>query len=251
MGQHFLHDTNTIKKIASTVKRSIDSVANTVANTDVVGGRNTVTRIVEIGPGGGSLTCALRDLVAPSRLTCVEIDSRMRPIDRVDWVQQDALLFDYKPDDYVTGNLPYNVSVPILLRLCHVGVSGWCVMVQREVARKIVATAGKEYGRLAVMMQARFGVHYQFTVPPSVFVPRPRVDSAIVSGVRAVNDVNLDTLDMLLRQVFQCRRKALRNVVSTEVLQVFQQFGVDGNVRADAIPAGVMYAVSRVLNGTN
>lgn len=238
LGQHFLRDKNTISKIACTVKRCIEATSQL----------HHVSRTVEIGPGDGSLTRVLRDLIAPNQLACVEIDRRMQSIDGVRWVQQDALIFNYCQDDYVTGNLPYNISVPLLLCLCKAEVAGWCVMVQREVARKIIATAGKEYGRLAVMMQARFSVQYQFTVPPSVFVPKPRVDSAIISGTRIASSVDLANLDLLLRQVFQCRRKALRNVVSAEVMQVFEQLGVGGSVRADAIPTAVLYAASCMLH---
>jgi 16S rRNA (adenine1518-N6/adenine1519-N6)-dimethyltransferase len=183
-------------------------------------------RLVEIGPGLGALTEPL--LAALDHLHVVEIDrdliARLRqsfPAERLTIHEGDALEFDFGAlgtDLRVVGNLPYNISTPLLFHLAGFAeaVRDMHFMLQKEVVdRMVAAPATADYGRLSVMLQYRFDMERLFVVPPGAFNPAPKVDSAIVRLLPKANG-QLDARDetllaKLVLAAFGQRRKMLRN----------------------------------------
>jgi 16S rRNA (adenine1518-N6/adenine1519-N6)-dimethyltransferase len=185
-----------------------------------------VDRIVEIGPGLGALTEPLLERL--DHLHVVEIDrdliARMRDRftpDRVTIHEGDALEFDFGTigaDLRVVGNLPYNISTPLLFHLAAFApsVRDMHFMLQKEVVDRMVADPGTaDFGRLSVMLQYRFDMERLFIVPPGAFNPAPKVDSAIVRLIpkpaAALTARDEALLAKLVLAAFGQRRKMLRN----------------------------------------
>ncbi len=182
-------------------------------------------RMVEIGPGLGALTEPL--LTRLDHLQVVEIDrdliARLRqqfPADRLSVHEGDALAFDFArlgSDLRIVGNLPYNISTPLLFHLAAVaGVRDMHFMLQKEVVdRMVAAPGGSDYGRLSVMLQYRFDMERLFVVPPGAFNPAPQVDSAIVRllprPAAALTARDETVFARLVAAAFGQRRKMLRN----------------------------------------
>ena len=182
--------------------------------------------MVEIGPGLGALTAPLLERL--DHLYVVEIDrdliARLKerfPPERLTIHQGDALDFDFGAlgrDLRVVGNLPYNISTPLLFHLAAFAdsVRDMHFMLQREVVDRMVADPGTaDYGRLSVMLQYRFDMDRLFIVPPGAFNPAPKVDSAIVrlipKSVDALAACDEALLAKLVLAAFGQRRKMLRN----------------------------------------
>lgn len=188
-------------------------------------------RLVEIGPGQGALTEPLLE-AAGGQLEVIELDRDLIPGLRVqffnypDFVihEGDALKFDFRAlrgagePLRVVGNLPYNISTPLIDHLLKAGdaIADMHFMLQKEVVVRLAAApGGADWGRLSVMAQYRCRVDDLFTVPPEAFVPRPKVDSAIVR-LTPYAELPWAALDEALlfkvvRQAFSQRRKTLRN----------------------------------------
>jgi 16S rRNA (adenine1518-N6/adenine1519-N6)-dimethyltransferase len=202
-GQHFLTDTAVLDAI--------------VAAIDPKPGQ----RLVEIGPGLGALTLPL--LERCKRLTVIELDrdlaARLRRNAALDVVQADVLTVDFAALGgrlRVVGNLPYNISTPILFRLqdAAIHIEDMHFMLQKEVVRRMAAGPGtKDYGRLSVMLQWRWHIEPLFDVPPQAFEPPPRVDSSVVRLLPWAQPVQVDakTLEALVAAAFSQRRKLLRH----------------------------------------
>lgn len=206
-GQHFLVDTALIDAIV----RAIDPRPG--------------EPLVEIGPGLGALTQPL--LERCGALTVVELDrdlaARWRRRARVTVVEADVLTVDFAAladaaaaPLRVVGNLPYNISTPILFHLLAVAdrVRDQHFMLQKEVVDRMAADpGGKDYGRLSVMLQWRYEIEALLDVPPEAFDPPPRVDSAVVRMVpRAVPaEVDPARLGAVVTAAFSQRRKLLRH----------------------------------------
>jgi 16S rRNA (adenine1518-N6/adenine1519-N6)-dimethyltransferase len=207
-GQNFLVSPGIIRKIVEAIAPRRDD------------------RIVEIGPGLGALTEPLLALL--DHLHVVEIDrdliarlSQRFPPERLTIHQGDALAFDFTalgPDLRVVGNLPYNISTPLLFHLAEAAdsVRDMHFMLQKEVVDRMVAAPGtSDYGRLSVMLQYRFDMERLFRVPPGAFDPAPQVDSAIVRllprppAELTVRDESI--FSKLVATAFGQRRKMLRN----------------------------------------
>jgi 16S rRNA (adenine1518-N6/adenine1519-N6)-dimethyltransferase len=209
-GQNFLVSPGIIRKIVDAVAPAKDDV------------------MVEIGPGLGALTEPL--LAAIDHLHVVEIDrdliARLRerfPPERLTIHEGDALEFDFAAlgeDLRIVGNLPYNISTPLLFHLAAFAgrVRDMHFMLQREVVDRMVAPpGGGDYGRLSVMLQYRFDMERLFLVPPGSFNPAPKVDSAIVRLLPRPA-AQLDARDeaffaRLVTAAFGQRRKMLRNTL--------------------------------------
>jgi len=208
-GQHFLADAGVIDAI--------------VAAIDPRPGQ----ALVEIGPGLGAMTGPL--LERCERLTVIELDrdlaARLRRNPRLDVVESDVLKVDFAAladrlgqPLRVVGNLPYNISTPILFHLLAVAsrVDDQTFMLQKEVVERMAARPGnKDYGRLSVMLQWRYDIESLLDVPPEAFEPPPRVDSAVVRmqplpGTQAVDSV---LLGELVTVAFSQRRKLLRHTL--------------------------------------
>ena len=208
-GQHFLADAGVIDAI--------------VAAIDPRPGQ----ALVEIGPGLGAMTGPL--LERCERLTVIELDrdlaARLRRNPRLDVVESDVLKVDFAAladrlgqPLRVVGNLPYNISTPILFHLLAVAsrVVDQTFMLQKEVVERMAARPGnKDYGRLSVMLQWRYDIESLLEVPPEAFEPPPRVDSAVVRmqplpDTQAVDPV---LLGELVTVAFSQRRKLLRHTL--------------------------------------
>lgn len=212
-GQNFLVSPGVIRKI-------VDAVAPKPGDT-----------VVEIGPGLGALTAPLLERI--DHLHVVEIDrdliARLRerfPPERLTIHAGDALQFDFaalKGDGplKIVGNLPYNISSPLLFHLADYGdrVAEMHFMLQKEVVdRMVAAPASGDYGRLSVMLQYRFWMERLFIVPPGSFNPAPKVDSAVVRMIPLKVGVGGTALDevlfaKLVATAFSQRRKMLRNTL--------------------------------------
>ena len=186
--------------------------------------------IVEIGPGRGAITDPL-SLVSPA-LHAIEFDrdlardlrNRYDSKPHVSIHEADALRFDFAslgPGIRLVGNLPYNISTPLLFRL--IGFKGVIVdahfMLQREVVQRICAgPGGKDFGRLTIMLGCHMESVSLFDVPPEAFTPPPKVMSSVVrmrplpSGTFAIDDES--TLDAIVKLAFSRRRKTLKNALS-------------------------------------
>jgi 16S rRNA (adenine1518-N6/adenine1519-N6)-dimethyltransferase len=237
-GQHFLHDQNIIARMVSAIAP---------AESD---------KLLEIGPGQGALTFPL--LAQCKQLTAVELDRDLIPILRrgaakygvLDIINCDILEFDLNAlagtDDQqyrIVGNLPYNISTPLMFHLMasisH--IRDMHFMVQREVALRIVATVGdKNYGRLSIMMQYYCQCQYLIDVPPQSFTPPPKVDSSIIrliphsQPIIEVNDFELFSL--IVKTAFGQRRKTIANSLKKMIEpSCFEAAQVDRSLRAECL----------------
>ncbi len=207
--------------------------------------------LVEIGPGLGALTAPL--LARLKRLQVIEIDrdliSRLRenhPRDRLLIHEGDALKFDFSTlgaDLRVAGNLPYNISTPLLFRFAEFAsrILDIHVMLQREVVKRMVALPGdSEFSRLSVMLQYRFDMEMLFEVPPGAFDPAPKVDSAIVRLI-PLSPLPCPARDesvfaAVVTRAFAQRRKTLRNTLKGMVsADQLAALGIDAGARAQEL----------------
>jgi 16S rRNA (adenine1518-N6/adenine1519-N6)-dimethyltransferase len=210
-GQNFLVDRGYVKRIVDALDPRRDD------------------RVVEIGPGLGALTAPLLERL--DHLVVVELDRDLAARLRADWPTQrltvheaDALKFDFAGLGErlrVVGNLPYNISTPLLFHLagCAAGLRDIIVMLQKEVVERMVAAPDKpEYGRLSVMLQYRFVLEKLFDVPPGAFRPVPQVRSAVVrltprpAAELGARDEAL--FGRVVQAAFGQRRKMLRNTLA-------------------------------------
>ena len=186
--------------------------------------------VVEIGPGLGALTGPLLERV--KRLTVIEIDRDLaarlaveHPAERLTLYNADALDFDFgslEPELRVIGNLPYNISSPLLFRLAQYedALRDITVMLQKEVVERMTAApATAEYGRLSVMLQVRFRIERLFVVPAGAFRPAPKVESAVVR-LTPLHEARPRLADealfaRIVTAAFGQRRKTLRNALKT------------------------------------
>jgi 16S rRNA (adenine1518-N6/adenine1519-N6)-dimethyltransferase len=200
-GQHFLHDARVLARI-------VDAVG--VSENDF---------LVEIGPGEGALTRPLLEHVKAMHVIEVDRDlaAALRELPGVTVHEGDALEFDYAafpPGMRLVGNLPYNISTPLLFHLSRYAerVRDMHFMLQKEVvARMVAAPSTADYGRLSVALQARFRMEKLFNVAPGAFRPPPKVDSSVVRMVPLEKTLRID--EDLLRRAFSARRKQLRNAL--------------------------------------
>ncbi len=234
-GQHFLHDNAVIARIIGNFNPRPDEI------------------IVEIGPGKGALTGALLQRV-PS-LHAVELDR-----DLVSYLQNafpqglrihqaDALKFDFcrfAPPGRrlrLIGNLPYNISTPLLIHLLEIGpcIQDMLFMLQKEVVDRLVAEpGGKDYGRLSIMVQWRCRVERVLQVSAGAFSPPPRVESAVVRLTPyeqpPVAVDNPDGLRQIVLAAFSQRRKVLRNSLKQLLpAEVIAGLGIDPGRRPETL----------------
>lgn len=235
-GQNFLIDAQVIGGIVAAIAPKRDDL------------------VVEIGPGLGALTAPLLDRL--DHLHVVEIDrdivARLRqrfPADRLSIHAGDALAFDFGGlaaagrKLRVVGNLPYNISTPLLFHLARFAdrVYDMHFMLQKEVVERMVAEPDSaDYGRLSVMLQYRFVMDWLLDVPPESFDPAPKVDSAVVRliprdpGDLAARDEA--RFAALVAAAFSQRRKMLRNTLKGIVDDaLFAQLGIAPTARAEAL----------------
>jgi 16S rRNA (adenine1518-N6/adenine1519-N6)-dimethyltransferase len=246
-------------------------------------------RMVEIGPGLGALTEPLIERLATreSPLHAVELDrdliARLKEKfgERLQLHEGDALAFDFstlaaletssdpsagtaadaarrKPSLRIVGNLPYNISSPLLFHLTTFArdVIDQHFMLQDEVVERMVAEPGsKAFGRLSVMLQYRYVIDKLLDVPPESFQPPPKVNSAIVRMIpyapHELPDVDETTLGEVVTAAFSQRRKMLRNTLSAYRDAVdFDALGFDLARRAEDVPVDEYVRVARTISGS-
>ncbi|MEJ2622199.1 MAG: 16S rRNA (adenine(1518)-N(6)/adenine(1519)-N(6))-dimethyltransferase RsmA [Candidatus Thiodiazotropha sp.] len=236
-GQNFLHDPGIIQRIIQAISP--------------IPGDN----LVEIGPGQGAITTELlplvgtmqvieldRDLINPLAVTC-------QSLGKLQIHNADALKFDFTAlteNDRllrVVGNLPYNISTPLLFHLLDQSacIQDMHFMLQKEVVDRMAAEPGsKRYGRLSVTLQARAEVTPLFSIGPGAFNPPPKVDSAFVRLIPYDAPIyqieNWDDFGHLVAQAFSQRRKTLRNCLKkTLTSEAIESAGIDPGVRAESL----------------
>ncbi len=236
-GQNFLHDRGIVERII----RGINPRAG--------------DQIIEIGPGQGALTYPLLQSIGAMR--AIEIDRDLIPrlrahsprYGQLEVIEADVLRVDFTAlaagtPIRLVGNLPYNISTPILFHaLEHASaIRDMHFMLQKEVVDRMAASHGsKDYGRLTVMLQAKVQVEPLFLVPPGSFTPAPKVDSAIVRLIplapEQIAPHDSQRLDELVRAAFSQRRKTLRNALSGVIsAEQLQSAGIDPGLRAEQVP---------------
>ncbi|PKO60244.1 MAG: 16S rRNA (adenine(1518)-N(6)/adenine(1519)-N(6))-dimethyltransferase [Betaproteobacteria bacterium HGW-Betaproteobacteria-19] len=241
-GQNFLSDPNIIRRI-------IDAIRPQPGET-----------MVEIGPGLGAMTAPLLDRI--DHLHVVEIDrdliARLRERyspERLSIHEGDALKFDFGTlgDPLrIVGNLPYNISTPILFHLAAFAeqVQDMTFMLQKEVVMRMVAEPGTEdYGRLSVMLQYRFRMGRMFDVPPGAFRPAPKVMSSIVRLVPLPAEELTARDEVLLGAIvtaaFGQRRKTLRNTLREFLDEAgFAALGLDPGLRGERLSVAEFVAIA-------
>jgi 16S rRNA (adenine1518-N6/adenine1519-N6)-dimethyltransferase len=222
-------------------------------------------RIVEIGPGLAALTGPL--IALAGHVDAIEIDRDLAArlaarfgADQLTLHVGDALDFDFAAlgDDLrVVGNLPYNVSSPMLFHLAaHAGrLADLTVMLQKEVVDRMTAAPGTpDYGRLTVMLQAAFAIERLFVVPPGAFRPAPKVDSAVARLVplrdRAPAIADRALFDRVVAAAFAQRRKTLRNALSALCdAETLRAAGIDPGARGETLAVADFVRLANALAG--
>jgi len=215
--------------------------------------------LVEIGPGLGAITGPL--LERCGALTVIELDrdlaARLRRRAGLTVIEADVLNVDFAALSAaaghklrVVGNLPYNISTPILFHLlgCCEQVQDQHFMLQKEVVERMAAAPGsKDYGRLSVMLQWRYRIENVLDVPPEAFDPPPRVDSAVVrmEPLPADPGVDAERLRALVTVAFSQRRKILRGTLGRWIDQQGLQVDFDLQRRAEEVPVAEYLSLAR------
>jgi 16S rRNA (adenine1518-N6/adenine1519-N6)-dimethyltransferase len=238
-GQHFLTDTGVLDAIVSAI------------------GPKPGQALIEIGPGLGALTQPLVERCG--KLTVIELDrdlaARLRKNAALNVIEADVLKVDFAALGTrlrIVGNLPYNISTPILFHLlpCAAQVEDQHFMLQAEVVERMVASpCSRAYGRLSVMLQWRYHIENLISVPPESFEPPPRVNSAVVRMTPWPEPATVDptTLEDLVAAAFSQRRKLLRHSLG----RWLDERGFDGEFdlqrRAEEVPVSEYVALARRL----
>ena len=238
LGQNFLCDPNTARRIVR------------------LAGVEPGEHVVEVGPGLGSLTLALCE--AGARVTAVELDQYLKPVLEtvtrgcaVDVVAGDARAIDWSalltaPPYSMVANLPYNIATPMLMRAVEIApmIDRYLVMVQREVGERLAAPPGSRvYGAVSVRLAYWCEAKVVGIVPPTVFIPRPNVESALVQVIRrpspAVDVPDRQRLFALIHAGFATRRKSLRqslrSVLGGRTDAVLSEANIAPLTRAEAL----------------
>ena len=247
-GQHFLHDQGILRRIVESISAKPGE------------------HVVEIGPGEGAMTLPL--LRAAGKLTAIELDrdlieplrEKARGVGELEIINADVLTIDLSAlakgsPLRVVGNLPYNISTPILFHCIDhaASIADMHFMLQKEVVDRMAAAPGsKVYGRLSVMLQFRCSVEPLLHVPPTAFRPPPKVDSAVVRMVplpaSSLPDVDTAVLANVVRAAFGQRRKTLSNALrDVATAAEIEAAGIDPRARAEQVPVADFVQLARRL----
>ena len=241
-GQNFLQDQGIIDGIVRAIDPQPDE------------------RLIEIGPGLAALTQPLVERAG--RMTVIELDrdlaARLRQHPQLDVIESDVLKVDFTalaverdwPKLRVVGNLPYNISTPILFHLLdHVDVvQDQHFMLQKEVIDRMVATPAQgDYSRLSVMLQWRYAMEQVLFVPPESFDPPPKVNSAVVRMVPLAKPPELDVplFGSLVQSAFSQRRKLLRHTLGHWLEEKGFEGEFDLQRRAEEVPVAEYVALAQ------
>ncbi len=229
-GQNYLNDKNTIEKIARIfAPQKNDSV-------------------IEIGPGLGALTAEIHNKV--KNYAAVEIDKRVIKtlnekfpgvtILNADFLKTDFGIIPFPPEYRVIGNIPYNITAPILFRLIEYNSLFYdaLLMVQYEVAERLTASPNsKQYGLLTVILNYFADVKLEFKISPNVFYPKPKVSSAIISLKFTERNPKVEEKKLfiaLVKAAFATRRKTLRNSLKNSIFKSYLNLDLPVNLNKRA-----------------
>ena len=248
-GQNFLRDESVIEAIARAVAPGCGE------------------HLVEIGPGEGALTQAL--IASGCKLDAIELDRDLRTRLLAAFsthagftlLSADALRFDIAslaaPGEQlrVVGNLPYNISTPLIFKLLEQAevIADMHFMLQREVVERLAAAPGsKDWGRLGVMAQFQCEVEHLFDVPPEAFYPPPKVQSAVVRltpySISPFSEVDRADLARIVTQAFAQRRKTLRNNFKGALTDAdWEALAIDPTARAETLTIQDFIAITHRL----
>ncbi len=249
-GQNFLHDPGVIQRIISAIHPRPEQ------------------HLVEIGPGQGALTrpllsaCGQLDVVELDRDLVAPLQQQLNDAGELRVHQADALRFDFcalqtenGPRLRVVGNLPYNISTPLLFHLMQQAacIEDMHFMLQKEVVQRMVASPGnKDYGRLTVMLAYYCESEMLFSVGPGAFYPAPKVDSAVIR-LRPHRQPPIEVDDpaqlaKLVAQAFSQRRKTLRNNLREWLsAEAIADLGIDPGIRAERLSLSQFARLSNAL----
>ena len=256
-GQNFLKDTSIVRKIVATVPLTKEDL------------------VIEVGPGSGMLTKEIAPHV--KQMLCYEIDTRLEEIlatnlqefSNIDIVFEDFMTRDISADLakyeykklYFIANLPYYITTPIITKLIesHLPFESITVMVQKEVGDRFSAKpSSKDYGSLTVFLNYYFDVKKEFVVSRNCFVPKPNVDSVIVTLKKKETKFRVNNEEHFLKLVkdsFQYKRKSIRNNLKSYDLEkielVLKTYGYDLKVRAESLQPEIFASISNELTKDN
>ena len=233
-GQNFINDINFINKIITEFNPK----------------RNDI--ILEIGPGRGALTFPLSKIV--KKIFAIEIDPKLvellelniTPNTKI--INNDILKYDLNTLDNnykIIGNLPYYITTPIIFKFFeNLNWNKMTIMVQKEVANRIIASPGhKNYGRLSIMIQAYTSVRKHFDISPSLFEPKPKVYSSLITLKPKSHIISNKILfNQIVKKAFQKRRKMLKNSLINFLTN--DQIKTYGHLRPDAISVNDFIKIS-------
>ncbi len=250
LSQNFLIDQNIAKKIIKLVQGQL------------------ADQIIEIGPGLGILTELM--LQEQYRVRAIEIDEdllgslndRLGTYPQIELINQDAMDYDYKnlegPLWILVSNLPYNIGTRLLVKLMIdvPVIHRYVVMVQKEVADRIIANAGdKEYGALSVASQLFTKPKKQFDVHSNSFIPRPKVTSTVISLQREhiIDEEERGRAFNLAKTAFQQRRKTIKKSLSSEQINFdkLSEIGVDQKSRAEELSPEQYLLIANMVSNEN
>jgi len=250
LGQNFLQDPNIISKIVASLN---------ITKNDTV---------VEIGPGRGALTDLIIPQAGHTHLIEFDRDLVVHWQDRTSSIKNltvhgvDVMRFDLHEiigttdrKIKVIGNLPYNISSPVLFHLMNYAehIEHQVVMLQKEVVERMASGPGsKQYGRLSVMLQQRYDIENLFKVPPTAFFPAPKVDSAIARLTPLASIpfpvTNQADFEKIVKQAFSMRRKTLRNNLKGSIdSEQIESLGINPGARAETLGVADFAALSNLF----
>ena len=248
-GQNYLKDKNTIEKISRVfAPRQDDSV-------------------IEIGPGLGALTSEIHDKV--KNYAAIEIDNRVieslkekfpaAAILNADFLKTDFDIIPFPPKYRVIGNIPYNITAPILFRLIEYNALflDALLMVQYEVAARLTAKPKtKQYGLLTVILNYFAEVKLEFKISPNVFYPKPKVSSAIISLKFKEPEIKADDEKQfiaLVKSAFATRRKTIRNSLKNSIFESYINLDLPVNIskRAEDLTVNAFVNLSNFISRKN
>ncbi len=233
LGQNFINNENFIRKLSSFINTNEKSV------------------IIEIGPGKAALT---RELFKKknSQISVIEKDQNLienlekfsQNYKNFNVIHQDALLIDYnkfiKKNSIITGNLPFNISSQILMKL--VFLDKWpplydkmYLMFQKEMGERILASHGsKKYGRLSVVVQSRCKVKKLIIAKSEIFTPKPKVDGIVIEFTPHNENIDMDinNLEMIVKKSFSQRRKKIKTTL-TKYTHLLEKLSINTNLRPE------------------
>ena len=221
-GQHFISDNNTIIKIIKLI------------------GPSEKTNIIEIGPGKGALTFPLSKIV--KSITAIEIDENLvdelkkNKMSNMKIINKDILKYDYNSlsNDKMTnlliiGNLPYNISSQIIIKLIEFrNYEKLVFMIQKDLANRLLAKkSSKNYSRISIISQIFFEIEKNFAVSKNIFYPKPNVDSVMITMKhKKISNIDFVKLSGLLKKCFSQRRKKIKNTLSNYVsADIIKKYG--------------------------